>query len=153
VLDVLYQNDQTGNYVNYLPEGRLNGHILLNVMNLDNLNSQLDKNRDGVFDFIEGITVIPSNGRVIFPVLEPFGSHLRDSIGNAVLAKKYCYQTLYDSTRTVAEEDAEHNKFILKGYYKGSSSSEISVGSQNLAQGSVRVTAGGRTLSKRWTIL
>ncbi len=146
VLDVLYQNDQTGNYVNYLPEGRLNGHILLNVMNLDNLNSQLDKNRDGVFDFIEGITVIPSNGRVIFPVLEPFGSHLRDSIGNAVLAKKYCYQTLYDSTRTVAEEDAEHNKFILKGYYKGSSSSEISVGSQNLAQGSVRVTAGGRTL-------
>ncbi|HET6559898.1 MAG TPA: cell surface protein SprA, partial [Prolixibacteraceae bacterium] len=57
VLDIMYQNDQTGNYINYLPEGRLDGHILLNVLNLDNLNSQLDPVRDGVFDYVEGITV------------------------------------------------------------------------------------------------
>lgn len=146
VLDVMYQNDETGTYLNYLPEGRIDGHILLNVLNLDNLNSQLDLVRDGVFDYVEGVTVSSSSGRIIFPVLEPFGKNLADSIGDPALINKYVYSTLYDSTRTVAEQDAEHNKFKLKGSYKGSSSSEFMVGSQNLAQGSVKVSTGGRTL-------
>ncbi|MDP2337315.1 MAG: cell surface protein SprA, partial [Bacteroidota bacterium] len=146
VLDIMYQNDQKGTNINYLPEGRIANHILLNVLNLDNLNSQLDLMRDGVFDYVEGITVSSSSGKIIFPVLEPFGKSLADSIGDPALINKYVYSTLYDSTRTVAEQDAEHNKFKLKGSYKGSSSSEISVGSQNLARGSVKVTSGGRTL-------
>jgi len=148
VLDIMYQNDQTGTYINYLPEGQLEGRILLNVMNLDKLNSQLDLMRDGVFDYVEGITVNSSSGKIIFPVLEPFGKNLADSIGDPALINKYVYSTLYDSTRTVAEQDAEHNKFKLKGSYKGASSSEIMVGSQNLAKGSVKVTAGGRTLTE-----
>jgi len=148
VLDIMYQNDETGTYINYLPQGRLDGHILLNVLNLDKLNSQQDLMRDGVFDFVEGITVNSSSGRIIFPVLEPFGKNLADSIGDPALIKKFVYSTLYDSTRTVAEQDAEHNKFKLKGSYKGSSSSEIMVGSQNLAKGSVKVTSGGRTLTE-----
>lgn len=148
VLDIMYQNDQTGNYINYLPEGRLNGHILLNVMNLDNLNSQLDLVRDGVFDYVEDITVNSSAGKIIFPVIEPFGSHLADSINDPGLEAKYVYRTLYDSTLTIAEQDAEHNKYVLKGSYKGSSSSEIMASSQNLARGSVKVTSGGRTLTE-----
>lgn len=148
VLDVMYQDDKTGTNINYLPEGRLANHILLNVMNLDKLNSQLDLVRDGVFDFVEGITVNSSSGRIIFPVLEPFGKSLADSIGDPGLISKYVYSTLYDSTRTVAEQDAEHNKFKLKGSYKGASSSEFQVNSQNLAKGSVKVTTGGRTLTE-----
>ena len=148
VLDIMYQNDETGTYINYLPEGRLDGHILLNVLNLDKLNSQQDLMRDGVFDYVEGITVSSSSGKIIFPVLEPFGKNLADSILDPALIKKYAYTSLYDETRTVAEQDAEHNKFKLKGSYKGSSSSEIMVGSQNLARGSVKVTAGGRTLTE-----
>ncbi len=146
ILDVLYLNDSTGTYINYLPESNLEGHILLNVLNVDNLNSQLDPSKDGAFDYIEGVTVNSENGRIIFPVVEPFGSHLRDSISDPVLAEKYVYQSLYDSTKTIAEQDAEHNKFILKGSYKGSSSSEISLGTLNVTRGSVRVTAGGREL-------
>ncbi|OFX62028.1 MAG: cell surface protein SprA [Bacteroidetes bacterium GWB2_41_8] len=148
VLDIMYQNDETGSYINYLPEGRLNGHILLNVLNLDKLNSQQDLMRDGVFDYVEGITVSSSSGKIIFPVLEPFGKHLADSIGDPALIRKYVYSTLYDSTRTVAEQDAEHDKFRLKGSYKGSSSSEIMAPSQNLARGSVKVTSGGRALTE-----
>ncbi len=146
VLDVLYLNDSTGTNINYLPKSNLEGHILLNVLNVDNLNSQLDPGSDGAYDYIEGVTVNSESGRIIFPVVEPFGSHLRDSIFNSELANKYVYQTLYDSTQTVAEQDAEHNKFILKGSYKGSSSSEISLGTLNVARGSVRVSAGGREL-------
>ncbi|MFY9152856.1 MAG: cell surface protein SprA [Prolixibacteraceae bacterium] len=146
VFDIMYQNDETGTYINYLPGSRLEGHVLLNVMNLDNLNSQLDLQRDGVFDYVEGITVSSSSGKIIFPVLEPFGKNLADSIIDETQIKKYVYSTLYNDTRTVAEQDAEHNKFKLKGSYKGSSSSEIMVGSQNLARGSVKVSSGGRAL-------
>ena len=145
-LNVVYMNDSTGTYINYIPDGRINGHILLEVMNLDKLNKQMDPYKDGVFDFIEGITVNSNTGRIIFPVLEPFGRHLADSLGNQVLADKYTFQSLYDSTQVIAEQDAEHNKFRITGTYKGSSSSDISLGSLNLAQGSVKVTAGGRTL-------
>jgi len=150
VLDILYQNDAVGTSTNYLPEGKLNGKILLNVLNLDTLNSQLDLGRDGVFDYVEGITVSSATGKIIFPVLEPFGQYLADKIGagDGANIQKYVYHTLYDSTRTVAEQDAEHNKFRLKGSYKGSSSSEISASSQNLARGSVKVTTGGRTLTE-----
>ncbi|MEI8113286.1 MAG: cell surface protein SprA [Bacteroidia bacterium] len=146
VLDVLYQNDQTGTTINYLPESRIANHILLKVLNLDKLNSQKDLMPDGVFDYVEGITVSSSTGKIIFPVLEPFGKSLADSIGDPAFINKYVYSTLYNDTRTVAEQDAEHNKFRLKGSYKGASSSEIMIGSQNLAKGSVKVTAGGRTL-------
>ncbi len=147
-LNVLYMNDSTGTYINYLPEGRLEGHILLEVMNLDKLNKQKDPYKDGIFDFIEGITVYSSNGRIIFPVLEPFGSHLADSINNPALANKYTFQSLYDSTQVFAEQDAEHNKFRLSGSYKGSSSSEIILNTFNLTQGGVTVTAGGQTLTE-----
>ena len=148
ILDVLYLNDSTGTSINYLPESNLEGRILLDVLNVDNLNSQLDPTRDGVFDYIEGVTVNSESGRIIFPVVEPFGGHLRNLITDPVLAEKYVYQSLYDSTRTIAEQDAERNKFILKGSYKGSSSSEISLGTLNVARGSVRVTAGGRELAE-----
>lgn len=145
-LNVVYQNDSTGTYINYLPESRIEGHILLEVMRLDMLNKQLDQTKDGIFDYVEGITVNSNNGRIIFPVIEPFGSHLADSIMNPSYIDKYVYQSLYDSTQVKAEQDAEHNKFMLVGSYKGSSSSEIMLGALNLAQGSVKVTAGGQVL-------
>ena len=147
-LNVMYQNDSTGTYINYLPDSRIEGHILLEVMNLDMLNKQLDPTKDGLFDYVEGITVNSGTGRIIFPVVEPFGRHLADSIMDQGYIDKYTFQTLYDSTRVKAEQDAEHNKFKLVGSYKGSSSSEIMLGSLNLAQGSVKVTAGGQVLTE-----
>lgn len=146
IFNVMYMNDSTGTYINYIPEGRLNGRILLSVMNLDKLNKQLDPYPDGMFDYIEGITVRSSNARIIFPVLEPFGKHLADSIQDQALIDKYVFQALYDSTKTIAEQDAERNKFRLMGSYKGASGSDIMLNTFNLTPGSVRVTAGGREL-------
>ncbi len=146
IMNIVYQNDSTGTFINYIPESRINGHILLEVMNLDKLNKQLDPYKDGIFDYIEGITVQSNNGRIIFPVVEPFGSHLADSIQDPELIEKYTFQSLYDSTRVYAEQDAEHNKFKLMGSYKGASGSDIMLNTLNLAQGSVKVTAGGREL-------
>lgn len=147
-LDILYQNDTTGTYVNYLPEGKRAKDILLRVLNLDNLDSNNERHPDGFFDFVEGYTVLSENGKIIFPSLEPFGSYLAKQIDNPAIANKYVYQELYDSTLTMARQIAEKNKFILRGEYKASSGSEIQLGASNVAKGSVRVTAGGAILTE-----
>lgn len=152
-LDVMYRDDKTGNNINYLPEGDLNRTTLLTLMNLDNMNSQRDPYPDGVFDFLAGVTILPGNGRVIFPLLEPFGADLeqilRDSLPPQtadMAVDKYVFKELYDSTRTKAQQLAEKNKFMLTGTYSSSSSSEIMLNAMNVPEGSVKVTAGGREL-------
>lgn len=154
-LDVVYVNDSTGTNLNYFPEGAkpdlggINGELMLRVMNLDAMNSNMDPYPDGVFDFIDGTTILPQNGRVIFPVLEPFGAHLKYKLNNQqTLIKKYVFQELYDSTQTLASQTAEKNKFRLVGSYKSSSSSEISLNAMNIPQGSVVVTSGGIKLTE-----
>ncbi len=102
-LDILYQNDKAGTKVNYVPAGDISNQVLLSVMNLDNLNAQLDAVPDGRFDYIEGLTVQPSKGRIIFPVLEPFGSWLERKINNPGVAGEYVFQELYDKTQSEAE--------------------------------------------------
>ncbi|MDL2278812.1 cell surface protein SprA [Parabacteroides sp. OttesenSCG-928-G07] len=147
-LDILYQSDTTGVYVNYIPEGDIQNELLLRVMNLDRLNTNNDPYPDGFFDFIADYTIQTDNGRIIFPVTEPFGSHLRKKINNESLAEKYVYQELYDSTLTIARQIAEKNKFIFRGEFKASSGAEIDLGATNVARGSVRVTAGGAVLTE-----
>lgn len=145
-LYITYRNDSVGTDMQYLTEGAVAGKQLLRVMNLDRLDSKNNPYPDGKFDYIENMTVYSSNGRVIFPVLEPFGSHLRNAIGNDAIADKYVFQELYDSTLVVAQEMSEKNKFHLTGKYKGTSGSEIRLNAMNVPRGSVTVTAGGATL-------
>ncbi|MFN8239320.1 MAG: cell surface protein SprA [Bacteroidales bacterium] len=147
-MHVLYQDDKTGNSINYIPEGNFAEKILLQVMGLDNLNSQNDRSPDGVFDFIDGATVMQDRGRIVFPVIEPFGSHLKKQFTDPRIAEKYVFQELYDSTQTIARQMAEKNKFKLTGQYSSSSGSEIRLQASNLPQGSVKVTAGGVPLTE-----
>ncbi len=147
-LNVLYQDDETGNSINYLPEDKLEDQILLQMMGLDVLNSQLDRESDGYFDFVDNVTVIVDRGKIVFPVLEPFGSHLRKKINDSRLADKYVFQELYDSTQTIARQMAEKNKFVLEGQYSSQSGSEIQLNAINIPKGSVIVTAGGVTLTE-----
>lgn len=145
-LDIMYQSDTTGVYLNYIPEGKINKKLLIRVMNLDRLDANDKPNPNGFFDFVEGYTVIAQRGYVIFPVVEPFGEHLRKAFGDDNIAKKYVYQELYDSTKTVAKQIAEKNKFKMQGEYKASSANEIRLEAMNIPSGSVKVTAGGRQL-------
>ena len=148
-LDIKYQSDTTGTYLNYLPEADLKGTTLLKVMGLDRLDNNLKPHSNGQFDFVEGYTV--SNGRVFLPSAEPFGSYLREYLKNngmEQLADKYCFHELYDSTKTFAKQTAEKNKYVMTGQYKGSSANVISLGAYNVPQGSVVVTAGGVTLQE-----
>ncbi len=145
-LDIKYQNDTAGVYQTYLPDAKLKATTLLRALNLDRLDNNNRSNADGQFDYVEGYTI--SKGRIIFPVAEPFGDHLRAWIGDDAIADKYCFDALYDSTKTIAKQIAEQNKFLLAGRYKGTSGAEISLGVTNVAPGSVVVTAGGVTLTE-----
>ena len=145
-LYIQYRNDSVGTEMQYLMEGDIKGKQLLRVMNLDRLDSRNNASPDGKFDYVEGYTVLSSSGRIIFPVLEPFGSHLAKAIGSPQIAEKYVFQELYDSTLVMAQELSEKNKFVLTGKYKGSSGNEIRLNAMNIPRGSVVVTAGGATL-------
>lgn len=147
-LHITYQSDTTGVYLNYLPNSGIEEKLLLQVMNLDRLNSRNDPYPDGIFDFLDGYTIDSENGRIIFPVVEPFGSYLREKIGNNAVADRFVYQELYDSTLTVARQVPEKNKFRMNGEYRGSSGAEINLNTMNVSRGSVRVTAGGITLTE-----
>ena len=145
-LDIKYQSDSTGVYLSYLPEERFKSTILLRALNLDRLDAKNNPHPNGQFDFVEGYTI--SKGRIIFPVTEPFGEHLAKWIDDPALADKYCFRELYDSTKTIAKQISEHDKFLLTGRYKGNNAGEIDLGVTNIARGSVIVTAGGTTLTE-----
>lgn len=150
---VLYTSDENGIPAGYLSEGDISGQPLIRVLNLDNLNVQLDPIPDGVFDFIDGAatnggTIEARNGRIYFPVLEPFGEDLKAAINDSVIAEKYIYRELYRLTKTEAQQYPEKNKFALGGYYKSAGGSEISLNAMNVPQGSVKVTSGGIMLTE-----
>lgn len=151
-LQVLYRDDATGSSLNYLPEDGLEEEMLLRVMQLDRLNSQNDPYPDGVYDFVPDVTVNTDKGRVIFPVLEPFGTTLKTWMNqhgaSQELIDKYVFEALYDSTLTVAQLQTEKNKFVLKGSYQAASGSEIQLNAFNVPEGSVVVSCGGTVLTE-----
>ncbi|MBT8229672.1 MAG: cell surface protein SprA, partial [Bacteroidia bacterium] len=92
--------------------------------------------------------VIPRSGSIVFPVLEPFGSSLDSLFQDPVVAEKYKFQELYDTTVTIAREILVKNKFVMAGKYKSTVSSEYSLGAWNIPQGSVTVRAGSQLLTE-----
>jgi cell surface protein SprA len=50
---------------------------------VDRLNLNNEPYPDGVYDFVPNITILPIMERYIFPVLEPFGSHLKKKLENS----------------------------------------------------------------------
>ncbi|RPD38878.1 cell surface protein SprA [Chitinophaga barathri] len=152
-LDVLYKDPGTDTRApsekRYLPDaqGQYSGAPIITLLNLDRLNNQNDPQPDGVFDYVEGYTIFPQNGKIMFPVLEPFGEALRPVFGgNPVLEKQYMYNTLYDSIKVIAQQFPNLNRYLLRGSYKSANSSEISLNALNIPRGSVTVTAGGQQL-------
>ena len=130
-LNVLYEEPSLGEK-RYLPEGDLqSGFHLLSLLNLDRLNNRNDPQPDGVFDYVEGFTVISHTGKDHLSVLEPFGRDLDYAVfagSPQELKDKYVYYPLYDTIKEIAQTFANLDRFIISGSAKGQSSSEISLG-------------------------
>lgn len=168
--NILYSDPQPLNYIvpagdgsTPLPSG-VEDVPLLQVFELDKLNMNMDPiaNGDGFFDFVPGITIDPEEGHLIFTTVEPFGKHLFEKLKNPgdngsyddpetynENQEKYVYRSLYTGTKTQAEQEgSDRNKFQLVGSFITSGEEGIPIGSYNVPQGSVRVTAGGRELQE-----
>ena len=152
-LNVLYGGDEGGVLTGFFTEGPQKGIPLIRLMGLDKINFQGDPFSDGVFDFIDnaatmGGTIQASNGRIFFPVLEPFGKDLKIAMGDTLWANRYAFDSLYTLTKQQAQQYPDRNKFYIEGMYKSQSGSEISLNAMNVPQGSVNVTAGGIKLTE-----
>ncbi len=167
-LNILYTESTPRNYITPVAEGPgtgwpagLQDRILIDVFNLDRLNvyNDVQPGGDGFFDFVPGTTVNTQGGQIIFTKVEPFGEYLFDLLGGGtydvpdaqgynVNQQKYVFRDMYSQTKAASLEDAEKNRFRLKGRYKSEGSNGIPIGAFNVPRGSVRVTAGGRQLQE-----
>ena len=149
-LDVKFQSDTTGVYVSYIPEQQVKDMTIIKLLGADRLDNNNKPNSNGYFDYVDGYTV--DNGRVFFPKAEPFGDNMYKALTSKgispAIAEKYSYTELYDSTKTVAKQITEKNKYQISGQFRGTLANVISLGAYNVPQGSVVVTAGGVTLTE-----
>ncbi|WP_243635915.1 cell surface protein SprA [Hymenobacter edaphi] len=151
-LDVIYKDDATGVDIISLKEGeRVANRPLTQVLNLDNVNPNNDRPSDGNFDFLQGLTIDPELGKIIFPVVEPFGNHLQkqfDPTTEAALIQKYVYPELYVQVQSDAQQKQEKDKFYLKGRYSATATDEITLPGIRIPEGSVRVYSGSTLLTE-----
>lgn len=151
ILNVYYRDAKTGGKVNYLPNTPVQDTNLLKLLNWDrlNVNGDLQNNNgvlgDGVFDFVEGITIRQNQGRIMFTKVQPFGSYMADLVGND---PQYVFSDLYDQLKQVASQSNLAQRYTLEGRYKGAQGQGISLGAVNVPQGSVKVTANGVQLTE-----
>ena len=149
-LNVLY-DQPSGGLNRYLPESSkdVEGKPIISIIGLDRLNNRNDPQPDGQFDFVDGYTIVPQYGRIMFTKLEPFGADL-DTLAFAntpdSLRKKYVFRQLYDTIKAIAQTYANLDRFVMQGQAKGTNGSEIYLGAFNIPQGSVNINAGGQLL-------
>lgn len=150
-LRVIYRDDITGQDNPSLHEGVNTKNIpLVELFGLDQLNSNLDPQPDGNFDFVDGLSINAELGNIIFPVLEPFGSDLEKLFGENEqdLKDRYVFNELYLGTKNDAQQNVLLNKFFIKGQLQAGSSNEIVLPGINIAENSVTVTAGNTILTE-----
>ena len=126
--------------------------LWIQLTGLDRLNPQNAQQPDGFFDFLPGITIDPERGRIMFPLIEPFGSDLASQFmtgAEQALVDKYTYQALYDSTKVIAQQYfPNQNRYLIKGSYESEVGTEFQLGAINVPRGSVQVFAGPAPLQE-----
>ncbi len=152
ILNVYYRDAKTGGKVNYLPGTYVEGTNLLKLFNWDrlNVNGDLQSNNgvlgDGVFDFVEGITIKKEQGRIMFTKVQPFGSYMTQVLGSS--NPQYVFSDLYTQQKQQASQSNLALRYTMEGRYKGAQGQGISLGAVNVPQGSVKVSANGVQLTE-----
>lgn len=150
----------------------LGQRTFLQALGLDRLSGQGRPTPDNAFDFEPQLTVDADNGRVVFPVRQPFGDYLSnllrygwtvggdriaDPLGTVpeaealdryVPAQPGTGATLYRLDRDNARRLLPTlTRFRLAGEFRSATQSIFNVGF-SLVEGTVRVTSGGRELTE-----
>ena len=138
IFDFVSVNGAFGSY----SASNLNSNSSLSAANISSL---INNTNSGY------ITIDPTNGRIIFPIIEPFGKDLaaRFLPVEQSLIDKYTFTALYDSTQVIARQLFQNkNRYLIKGHYQSEISSEFSLNAINVPEGSVKVFAGTMPLTE-----
>lgn len=136
---VMYEGEKTAN------------KLWIQVTGLDRLNAQEARQPDGFFDYLPNLTIDSEVGKIMFPVLEPFGRDLESQFNASEqeIAEKYVFKELYDETKASAQQNYPHkNRYIMKGTYESETGTEYFLGAMNIPHGSVMVYAGTTPLQE-----
>ena len=156
-VDIFYNNPATSVPLPVFPMAGLDDKQLVTLLEMDRLNQNNQPFSDGVFDYVpftvngpkieNGGTINRKNGRIFFSTVEPFGKTLANKLQSIGISQNVinsiAYYELYDSTKTAAQQIPSKNRFLFKGEYQSSISSDIPLNALNVPQGAVTVTAGG----------
>jgi len=159
-LNIMYNNPETSVPIPYFPFEGLNDEQIVSMIDMDRYNVNNQNFSDGVFDFIPvnyngnkaetGGTINTRNGRIFFTSIEPFGQKLEEKMQAEgipdIIIDRIAFTELYDSTKTAAQQIPSKNRFLFKGEYQSSVSSDIPLNALNVPEGAVTVTAGGINL-------
>ena len=161
-IDLLYNNPETSLPVPFFPMDVVEDKQLVTLLDMDKLNQNNQPFSDGVFDFVpvefngnradNGGTINRRNGRIYFSTVEPFGKTLASKLSAAgipdIVIDQVSFTELYDSTKTAAQQIPSKNRFLFRGEYQSSISSDIPLNALNVPEGAVTVTAGGIRLTE-----
>lgn len=145
--DIKVYYEQPGSVNNvFLPFAQPPYHKnILSLIQADRLNNNNDQQSDGIFDFIENQTVFADRGKLVFPVLEPFGRDL-EYVLPPNERSKYIFYSLYDSIKIHAQLRPELDRFYIQGHVKNTEGNQVFLGVANIAPGSIRVLQGALPL-------
>ena len=130
---------------------------LLQLLGLDRLNTDGAERPDDLFDYLANFTIKPAKGELIFPSLEPFGSHIEDIIDGLNIPEsqkqarknKYAYAGLYTQKKELAARQSQFDVYRIRGSYKGAVQDFYDLRAfSGLVEGSVVVTSGGNRLTE-----
>lgn len=159
-LNIFYNNPENSLPINFLPQ--IDDKQLVDLVGMDRLNQNNRPQQDGVFDFVpiqfsgnqamNGGTINTRNGRIYFSTVEPFGKTLEKALQQASIPQltidNVIFKELYDSTKTAAQQIPAKNRYLFKGEYSSSVTSDIPLNALNVPEGAVTVTAGGIRLTE-----
>ncbi|MGQ9863284.1 MAG: T9SS outer membrane translocon Sov/SprA [Bacteroidia bacterium] len=148
---IFYEATDGSGDINYLPSPDLQNKPLLQVFKLDQLRNNMEQRPDNVFDYVVGATVVPQQGLVVFPVLEPFGKFLASQFVTQPEedSVRYVFDPLYRMTQVDAVQYyPQLDRFKFKISYLSATGAEINLNAVQIQPGSVRVTAGGAPLTE-----
>lgn len=92
---------------------------------------------DGLLDYLPGTLFLERGGTLFLPLRHPFAAIPEEP-----------YTSLYTASPYEAAQDAEHDRFILRGELTGSSAQSVRLGATGLQRGSVTTRTATRTLTE-----
>ena len=132
-------------------------NTLLQLTGLDRVNEDQALTPDDQFDFLVNYTIVPGEGTLIFPYLEPFGSRIADVVDSGggtpeaqqALKDVFVFESLYSQKKANARRNSQHDVYRIRGAYRGSAQSSYDLNAfSGVVPGSVRVTSGGTPLTE-----